>query len=64
MDTCLVEWVTDLDARLEQDLSKDETNRLLLYFSQLTSEVSGIFHIWEEGRSKATAFSAVPCSGS
>ena len=43
------EWVTDLDVRLERSLSKDETNGLLLYFSQLTSEVSGIFHIWEEG---------------
>ncbi|MFC5603835.1 putative thiazole-containing bacteriocin maturation protein [Sporosarcina koreensis] len=43
------EWVTDLDVRLEQNESKDETNRLLLYFGQLTSEVSGIFHVWEEG---------------
>ena len=43
------EWVTDLDVRLERSVSKDETNGLLLYFSQLTSEVSGIFHIWEEG---------------
>ena len=43
------EWVTDLDKRLERSLSKDEANGLLLYFSQLTSEVSGIFHIWEEG---------------
>ena len=43
------EWVTDLDVRLERSLSKDETNGLLLYFSQLTSEVSGIFHSWEEG---------------
>jgi len=43
------EWVTDLDVRLDRDFSKDETNELFLYFSQLTSEVSGIFHIWEEG---------------
>ncbi|MFJ8235008.1 putative thiazole-containing bacteriocin maturation protein [Ureibacillus sp. NPDC094379] len=43
------EWVTDLDVRLERNLSKDETNKLFLYFSQLTSEVSGIFHTWEEG---------------
>ncbi len=43
------EWVTDLDVRLERSVSKDEKNGLLLYFSQLTSEVSGVFHIWEEG---------------
>lgn len=43
------EWVTDLDVRLERSLSKEGTNGLLHYFSQLTSEVSGIFHIWEEG---------------
>ncbi|MFC5591501.1 putative thiazole-containing bacteriocin maturation protein [Sporosarcina soli] len=43
------EWVTDLDMRPERSLSKDVTNGLLLYFSQLTSEVSGIFHSWEEG---------------
>ncbi|WP_060206738.1 putative thiazole-containing bacteriocin maturation protein [Sporosarcina koreensis] len=43
------EWTSDLDVFLKRNVSKDESNRLLLYFSQLTSEVSGIFHIWEEG---------------
>jgi putative thiazole-containing bacteriocin maturation protein len=43
------ELVTDLDVRLERSFSKDETNRLFPYFSQLTSKISGIFHIWEEG---------------
>ncbi|MCM3745590.1 putative thiazole-containing bacteriocin maturation protein [Sporosarcina luteola] len=43
------EWVTDLDVRLERSESKDESSGLLLYFSQLTSDVSGIFHTWEEG---------------
>ncbi|MCG7345655.1 putative thiazole-containing bacteriocin maturation protein [Sporosarcina sp. ACRSL] len=43
------EWVTDLDVRLNRSLNENETNnQLLLYFSQLTSEVSGIFHKWEE----------------
>ncbi|MEK3886145.1 putative thiazole-containing bacteriocin maturation protein [Bacillus sp. FSL K6-3431] len=44
-----VERVNDLDLRIEQSLGKDEPSSLLLYFSQLTSVESGIFHIWEEG---------------
>ena len=43
------EWVQIWMCGLNESLSKDETNGLLLYFSQLTSEESGIFHIWEEG---------------
>ncbi len=43
------EWVEDVEVRIEQGLSRAEPSELLLYFSQLTSEVSGIFHIWEEG---------------
>lgn len=43
------EWVQDFDMRIEQGLSRGEPGKLLLYFSQLTSEVSGIFHSWEEG---------------
>lgn len=42
------EWVEDFDMRLEQGLSSGESSELLLYFYQLTSEVSGIFHLWEE----------------
>jgi putative thiazole-containing bacteriocin maturation protein len=41
-------WVDDLDTRLEKGLSSGEPSELLLYFHQLTSEVSGIFHLWEE----------------
>lgn len=43
------EWVQDFDMRLEQSSSRDEPSELLLYFNQLTSTESGIFHIWEEG---------------
>ncbi|MFC3884021.1 putative thiazole-containing bacteriocin maturation protein [Bacillus songklensis] len=43
------EWIEDFDVRIEQGLRRGEPGELLLYFSQLTSEVSGIFHIWEEG---------------
>lgn len=43
------EWVQDFDLRLEQKSSRGEPSKLFLYFSQLTSAESGIFHIWEEG---------------
>ncbi|MGG3891649.1 putative thiazole-containing bacteriocin maturation protein [Metabacillus fastidiosus] len=42
------EWVEDVENRLQIGLEKVESGKLLLYFNQLTSEVSGIFHIWEE----------------
>jgi putative thiazole-containing bacteriocin maturation protein len=42
------EWVEAFDRRLEQGLSRVEPSELLLYFHQLTSKVSGIFHLWEE----------------
>ncbi|MDQ0175900.1 putative thiazole-containing bacteriocin maturation protein [Bacillus chungangensis] len=42
-------WVQDFDLRLEQRMSKTESKDLFLSFSQLTSEKSGIFHLWEEG---------------
>jgi putative thiazole-containing bacteriocin maturation protein len=44
----LAERVTDIDRKLENDRNKEQDNDLLLYFSQLTSEVTGIFHIWDE----------------
>lgn len=44
-----VNWVRDFDLRNEQKASKGEPSGLLLYFSQLTSATSGIFHLWEEG---------------
>ncbi|BCU81469.1 putative thiazole-containing bacteriocin maturation protein [Polycladomyces abyssicola] len=42
-------WVHDLDLRLARDAKRNEPNGLLPTFSLLTSEESGIFHIWEEG---------------
>ncbi|KAB7707099.1 putative thiazole-containing bacteriocin maturation protein [Bacillus aerolatus] len=43
------EWVQDFDQRLEQKSGRGEPGRLFIHFSRLTSEQSGIFHIWEEG---------------
>ncbi|MGM0834561.1 MAG: putative thiazole-containing bacteriocin maturation protein [Bacillota bacterium] len=43
-----VQWVQDIDLKLKQSFSKGEPSRLLLYFSQLTSAESGVFHILEE----------------
>ncbi|MED3574663.1 putative thiazole-containing bacteriocin maturation protein [Cytobacillus praedii] len=43
------EWVEDVESRLQIGLKKVEPGKLLLYFNQLTSEESGILHIWEEG---------------
>jgi putative thiazole-containing bacteriocin maturation protein len=44
-----VEWIQDVDLRIEQSSSRSEPNSLFLFFSQLTSKESGIFHKWEEG---------------
>jgi putative thiazole-containing bacteriocin maturation protein len=46
------EWVQDLDLRLERSTGRSESNGLIPYFSLLTSQESGIFHIWEEGNLK------------
>ncbi|WP_340085049.1 putative thiazole-containing bacteriocin maturation protein [Siminovitchia sp. FSL H7-0308] len=44
------EWVRDLELRRERKPDIDvQPDELLLYFDQLTSEESGIFHIWDEG---------------
>lgn len=42
-------WIRNLDLLLEQGSSRSESSGLLPYFSLLTSEEAGIFHIWEEG---------------
>lgn len=44
-----VRLVEDIDVRLEQTEEKRDPSPLLVSFNQLTSEVSGIFHKWEEG---------------
>ncbi|WP_050614950.1 putative thiazole-containing bacteriocin maturation protein [Bacillus testis] len=41
--------VTDIDQRLEQGRRSVKEGKWFLYFSQLTSPQSGIFHCWEEG---------------
>lgn len=42
-------WVEDSEILVEHGSRKGEPSELLLYFHQLTSEESGIFHILEEG---------------
>lgn len=39
----------DVNIRLSGGMENEDPHKLLLYFNQLTSKVSGIFHIWEEG---------------
>ncbi len=41
--------VKDITRRLKQTPAPPESHGLLPYFQQLTSTVSGIFHLWEEG---------------
>lgn len=40
--------VQDIDNRLQNDLRKDRQSNLLLFFNQLSSMESGLFHIWDE----------------
>ncbi len=44
-----VEWVYDLERRLQQRPDRRESNGLFSYFTMLTSAESGIFHTWDEG---------------
>jgi putative thiazole-containing bacteriocin maturation protein len=41
--------VEDVNVLLSRERENEDPHKLLLYFNQLTSKVSGIFHIWEEG---------------
>lgn len=41
--------VDDLDMRLVQGTDRGDHGKLLLACNQMTSKVTGIFHIWEEG---------------
>ena len=41
--------VEDIDMRLAQGTERGDPGKLLLSFNQLTSTVTGIFHVWEEG---------------
>lgn len=44
-----VVWIQDVDQRIRQGSGRNKTDNLFLFFSQLTSKESGIFHSWEEG---------------
>ncbi|URT69079.1 putative thiazole-containing bacteriocin maturation protein [Cytobacillus firmus] len=44
-----VEWVQDVEHRIGQGSERTKPDSLFLFFSQLTSKESGIFHKWEEG---------------
>lgn len=44
-----VDWIPDLDSRLEQSTDGHASSGLLPFFSELTSPQSGIFYSWEEG---------------
>ncbi|UQZ81035.1 hypothetical protein SK3146_00191 [Paenibacillus konkukensis] len=44
-----VNWVDDVDLRLEERPAGGAVNGLFPYFSKLTSDRTGIFHSWEEG---------------
>ncbi|WP_264737800.1 putative thiazole-containing bacteriocin maturation protein [Cytobacillus firmus] len=44
-----VEWIQDVDQRIEYSSERTNPDSLFLFFSQLTSKESGIFHKWEEG---------------
>ncbi|UXH43992.1 putative thiazole-containing bacteriocin maturation protein [Rossellomorea vietnamensis] len=46
------EPVQNLDTRLEQGAERSDPEKLLYFFSLLTSKETGIFHVWEEGDTK------------
>ena len=49
-DRVKAEIIQDFDQRVEQSSSKSgNQSNLFLYLGELTSETSGIFHIWDEG---------------
>ncbi|OIU71725.1 putative thiazole-containing bacteriocin maturation protein [Rossellomorea aquimaris] len=46
------EAVHNLEQRLEQDSKRIDREKMLYFFSLLTSTETGIFHVWEEGDTK------------
>jgi putative thiazole-containing bacteriocin maturation protein len=46
------EAVQNLEQRLEQDSKRIDREKMLYFFSLLTSTETGIFHVWEEGDTK------------
>jgi len=51
-ETVKAELVQDFEVRLERNASRGEQSKLLNYMGQLTSEETGLFHIWSEGELK------------
>ncbi|WP_034756616.1 putative thiazole-containing bacteriocin maturation protein [Rossellomorea vietnamensis] len=46
------EPMLNLETRLEQGSERSDPEKLLYFFSLLTSKETGIFHVWEEGDTK------------
>ncbi|WP_175987274.1 putative thiazole-containing bacteriocin maturation protein [Bacillus sp. Marseille-Q1617] len=46
------EAVQSLEARLEQGSERIDREKMLYFFSLLTSKETGVFHVWEEGDTK------------
>ncbi|WP_341357524.1 putative thiazole-containing bacteriocin maturation protein [Rossellomorea sp. y25] len=46
------EAVQSLETRLEQDSDRSDPEKMLYFFSLLTSKETGVFHVWEEGETK------------
>ncbi|TBL75708.1 putative thiazole-containing bacteriocin maturation protein [Paenibacillus thalictri] len=43
------EWTADVDSILERDSAIGTANGLFPYFGRMTSPLTGVFHLWEEG---------------
>lgn len=46
------EAVENVDVRLDEGFERSDPEKLLYFFSMLTSKETGIFHTWEEGDAK------------
>ncbi|XXM72408.1 putative thiazole-containing bacteriocin maturation protein [Lysinibacillus sphaericus] len=46
------EAVQHLEQRLEEDSKRIDTEKMMYFFSLMTSKETGIFHVWEEGDRK------------
>ncbi|PEY30021.1 putative thiazole-containing bacteriocin maturation protein [Bacillus cereus] len=47
-ETFTIELIQDLDETLERHADEKHSNELFLFFDQLASRISGIFHLWDE----------------
>jgi putative thiazole-containing bacteriocin maturation protein len=46
------EAVQSVETRLEQVVKRSDPEKMLYFFSRLSSKETGIFHVWEEGNTK------------